>query len=83
MSKNLPANAPDRSALILKRNQNSGNWVEIISSKHLKVKVFNLGLSFLFNFYIRERKMLLNALLYCLAMNKGLIPTSKPPEPSQ
>lgn len=56
MNKNQASNAPDCSCLILKRHENSENWVEIISSKHLKVKVFNLGLSFLLNFYIREQK---------------------------
>lgn len=64
MNKSQAANAPDCSSLILKRDKDSENWVEIISSKHLKVKVFNLGLSFLLNFYMRECKKLLNAILY-------------------
>lgn len=62
MYKNKAADASDCSPLILNRDKDSENWVEIISSKHLKVKVFNLGLSFLLNFYIRESKKLLNAI---------------------
>lgn len=94
MNKNQTASAPDCFSLILKRDKDSENWVEIISSKHQKVKVFNLGLSFLDNFYIRESKKLLNAIYsniffttfffcFCLAMNKDLTPTSNPPEPRQ
>jgi len=62
INKNQAASAPDCCSLILKRDKDSENWMEIISSKHLKVKVFNLGLSFLLNFYIRESQKLLNAI---------------------
>lgn len=62
MYKNKADDASDCSPLILNRDKDSENWVEIISSKHLKVKVFNLGLSFVLNFYIRESKKLLNAI---------------------
>lgn len=93
MNKNQAANAPDYSSLTLKRDKHSENCEEIISSKHLKVKILNLDFSFLLNFYIRKAKIfqMLYILTFfnpffffsvCLAMKKDLILTSNPPEPS-
>lgn len=60
MNKNQAANAPDYSSLTLKRDKHSENCEEIISSKHLKVKILNLDFSS--QFLHQESKNLSNAL---------------------